>query len=186
MTGGFFWRNNKLNYLAQWVEPTGIRANIVRLPYQPPSDNPTMTVTAVWRPGEQHEVQVYDWKYDDFRKKYDELWPQGWRLHILENRVVNNEVLYTAVWRRSTADEIQVYEWSYEDFRRKYDELWPQGWRLHLLETPVVNGQVLYTAVWRPSTSPEIQVYEWSYEDFRRKYDELWCDGWRLKILAVY
>lgn len=34
MTGGFFWRNNTLNYLAQWVEPNGIFANIVSAPYQ--------------------------------------------------------------------------------------------------------------------------------------------------------
>jgi hypothetical protein len=29
MKGGFFYRGNTLNYLAQWREPTGIRANIV-------------------------------------------------------------------------------------------------------------------------------------------------------------
>ena len=185
MTGGFFWRNQQLNYLAQWVEPDGIKANIVGLPYQPPSGVPDMTVTAIWEADQQNEVQVYDWSYEDFRKKYDELWVQGWRLQALENRVVNNEVRYTAVWRPGTFGEIQVYEWSYADFRRKYDELWPQGWRLHLLENPVVNGQVRYTAVWRPGTSGEIQAYEWSYADFRRKYDELWCDGWRLKMLNV-
>ncbi len=36
MTGGFFWKDNTLNYLAQWVEPDGIKANIITLPYQPP------------------------------------------------------------------------------------------------------------------------------------------------------
>jgi hypothetical protein len=35
MTGGFFWKDNKLNYLAQWVEPDGIKANVVMLPYNP-------------------------------------------------------------------------------------------------------------------------------------------------------
>lgn len=37
MTGGFFWRNDMLNYLCQWVEPSGIYANIVSMPYHPPS-----------------------------------------------------------------------------------------------------------------------------------------------------
>lgn len=129
MAGGFFWRNNKLKYLAQWVEPTGIRANIITLPYQLPSGNPTMTVTAVWRPVEQPEVQVYDWKYDDFRKKYDELWPPG--LALTSPREPRPQ--HTVVWRRSTSGEIQVYEWSYEDFRKKYDELWCDGWRLKIL-----------------------------------------------------
>ncbi|WP_208342837.1 M57 family metalloprotease [Aetokthonos hydrillicola] len=145
-----------------------------------------LKVTAVWQKGTDGEIQVYDWQYEDYRKKYDELWNQGWRLHILKNRVVNNQVLYTAVWRPNTSGEIQVYGWSYEDYRKKYDELWNQGWRLHILNNYVVNGQVLYTAVWRPSTSGEIQVYGWSYEDYRKKYDELWNQGWRLHILNNY
>jgi hypothetical protein len=87
----------------------------------------------VWRPSTEGEIQVYGWAYEDFRAKYDELWPQGWRLHLLNNYVVNGEVLYTAVWRPSTEGEIQVYGWAYEDFRAKYDELWPQGWRLHIV-----------------------------------------------------
>ncbi|MFN8495118.1 MAG: hypothetical protein U0350_46380 [Caldilineaceae bacterium] len=142
-----------------------------------------LTITAAWQPEGGGEIQVYDWSYADYRKQYDALWNQGWRLHLLENRVVNNEVRYTAVWRPSTAGEIQVYEWSYTDFRKKYDELWQQGWRLHILNNVVVNGQVRYIAVWRPSTSGEIQVYEWAYADYRKKYDELWNQGWRLHIL---
>jgi hypothetical protein len=77
---------------------------------------------------------VYEWPYEDYRKKYDELWNQGWRLHILNNVVVNGQVRYTAVWRPDTSSEIQVYDWLYVDFRKKYDELWNQGWRLKLLD----------------------------------------------------
>ncbi len=33
LDGGFFWHNNSLNYVAQWVEPNGIWANIVSVPY---------------------------------------------------------------------------------------------------------------------------------------------------------
>ncbi len=186
MTGGFFWRNNSLNYVAQWADPEGIKANVVTLPYEPPSGSPKMTVTAVWQPGNEEEVQVYDGKYEDYRKKYDALWTQGWRLHILKNRVVNEQVLYTAVWRKGTSGEKQVYGWRYEDFRKKYDDLWKQGWRLHILSNYVVNNQVLYTAVWRPSTSGEIQAYGWPYHDFRKKYDELWNQDWRLHILSNY
>jgi hypothetical protein len=142
--------------------------------------------TAVWKPSEEDEIQVYGWKYQDYRNKYDELWPQGWRLHILETVVENSVPKYNAVWRRSTSDEIQVYRWSYQDFRNKYDQLWPQGWRLHILDTYVVSGATRYNAVWRPSTSGEIQVYGWKYQDFRNKYDQLWPLGWRLHILDTY
>ena len=100
-----------------------------------PIHNPSMTVTAAWQPGGIDEIRIHDWAYADYRKKYDELWPHGWRLHLLENRVVNKQVRYTAVWRPSTSGEIQVYGWSYEDYRKKYDELWPQGWRLKFINT---------------------------------------------------
>ncbi len=141
---------------------------------------------AVWRPSTEGEIQVYGWTYSDFRAKYDELWPQGWRLKILQPYVINDQVRYTAVWRPSTEGEIQVYGWTYSDLRAKYDELWPLGWRLKLIQPYVVGGQVRYTAVWRPSTAGEIQVYGWTYADYRAKYDDLWAQGWRLKFLEPY
>ena len=36
--------------------------------------------TAVWHPSTEGEIQVYGWKYADYRAKYDDLWKQGWRL----------------------------------------------------------------------------------------------------------
>jgi hypothetical protein len=142
--------------------------------------------SAVWKRDTQAEIQVYAWKYADYRNKYDQLWPQGWRLFSLQPYVINGEVLYNAVWRKSTEGEIQVYGWTYDDYRAKYDQLWPQGWRLKILQPHVINGQVRYTAVWKPSTEGEIQVYGWSYQDYRVKYDELWKQGWRLKLLQPY
>ena len=95
--------------------------------------------TAVWQPSTEGEIQVYGWTYEDYRAKYDELWPQGWRLKLLDVYVVNGQVLYTAVWQpSSTEGEIQVYGWTYEDYRAKYDELWRQGWRLKLLDVYAV------------------------------------------------
>jgi hypothetical protein len=145
-----------------------------------------VSFTAAWRPGTEGEIQVYGWSYDDYRTKYDELWPHGWRLKFLRPYVVNDQVFYSAAWEPSTEGEIQVYGWSYDDYRAKYDELWPQGWRLKFLQPYVVNGEVFYTAAWRPSTEGEIQVYGWSYDDYRAKYDELWPQGWRLKILQIF
>ena len=143
---------------------------------------------AVFRRSSRGEIQVYGWQYKDFRAKYDELWPQNWRLRELQPYVVNNEVRYNAIWYKplNKVSEIQVYGWQYKDFRAKYDELWPQDWRLSILRTYVINGQVLYTAVWRRSTRSEIQVYGWRYDDFRAKYDELWPQGWRLRELQPY
>ena len=142
--------------------------------------------TAVWRPSTAGEIQVYGWKYQDYRAKYDALWPQGWRLKLIDVDVVNGEARYNAVWQPSSEGEIQVYGYKYADYRAKYDELWKQGWRLKLLSIFVINGEPLYTAVWRPSTEGEIQVYGYKYADYRAKYDALWKEGWRLKLLNVY
>ena len=92
-----------------------------------------MRYTAVWRRSTEGEVQVYGWTYEDFRARYDQLWPQGWRLKFIAPYVVNGQVRYTAVWRPSTAAEVQVYGWTYEDLRARYDVLWELGWRLTLL-----------------------------------------------------
>jgi hypothetical protein len=91
--------------------------------------------------------------YSDFRKEYDTLWTQGWRLYILQSYVLNGQVLYNAVWRpQGDLPEIQVYGWLYSDYRKEYDTLWTQGWRLYILDTYVLNGQAQYNAVWRMGT----------------------------------
>jgi hypothetical protein len=89
--------------------------------------------SAVWRPSTEGEIRVDGWAYEDYRAKYDELWPQGWRLKLIAPYVVDGQVLYTAVWRPSTEGEIQVDGWTYEDYRAKYDVLWELGWRLTLI-----------------------------------------------------
>ena len=94
--------------------------------------------TAVWRPSTEGEIQVYGWAYPDYRNLYDQLWPQGWRLKLIQPYVVNGQVRYTAVWRPSTEGEIQVYGWAYRDYRARYDVLWQYGWRLKLVEPYVV------------------------------------------------
>jgi hypothetical protein len=109
---------------------------------------------AVWRPGDSGEFQVYGWNYPDYRSRYDDLWPQGWRLYILQAYFSNGQTLYNAVWRPGSMPEIQVYGYKYVDYRKKYDELWPQGWRLYVLDSFVAgDGQVLYNAVWRIGTT---------------------------------
>jgi len=51
------------------------------------------------------ETEVYGWSYADYRALYNQLWPQGWRLYILQSYVTSNgQVLYNAVWRPGTVD----------------------------------------------------------------------------------
>ncbi len=177
---GTGWGNNGLGWVKYGSDNIGMGATWFR------AGAPDFHVTAVWRGDSADEIQAYGWTYQQYRKKYDELWQKGWRLHLLENTVEGNQVLYSAVWRKSTVPEFQVYGWKYDDYRKKYDELWQKGWRLYILNNYVVNGALQYTAVWRQSSAPEFQVYDWKYEDYRKKYDELWQKGWRLYILNNY
>lgn len=132
------------------------------------------------------EIQVYGWKYKDYRKEYDALWPKGWRLYILQSYVIGNQVRYNAVWRRWTGDEVQVYGWEYADFKKKYDKLWPQGWRLYILQSYVFGNQVRYNAVWRRGSLGEHRTLDTTYANYRSQYDTLWTHRWRLQTLQSY
>lgn len=170
---GFGWiayGSNKVGMGAGWTEPVV----------------PSFRITSVWRKSSAEEKQVYGWEYSHYRELYDRLWPEGWRLHQLENAVVDGKVLYSAVWRRGTEGELQIYNVTYNEYKAKYDELFGKGWRLHLLNNYEVGGSVRYTAVWRKSSAAEAQVYSNTFADFKKKYDELWPQGWRLHILNAF
>jgi hypothetical protein len=133
------------------------------------------------------EYQDYGVTYAQFRAHYDQLWPQGWRLHILNAYVSNGQVLYNAVWRPAgDTGEIQLLGATYADYRAKYAQLWAQNWRLNILQSYVLNGQVYYNAVWRPGNGGEIQDYGVTYAQYRSHYDQYWQEDWRLYILQSY
>ena len=116
---GFGWvayESNRIGFDARWIE----------------SYTPDFRTTAVYEKSQDEEIRISGWTYEFFRNKYDELWKEGWRLHLLENVVENGDVLYSAAWRKGNYSEIQVYSWDYADYRKKYDELWKKGWRLYI------------------------------------------------------
>ena len=179
---GWTYEDYRKKYDELWKQ--GWRLKLIQ-PYVLPGDQ--VRYDAVWRPSMAGEIQVYGWTYEDYRKKYDELWGRVGGSSCIQPHVVPAPGPLRRRWTPSTAGEIQVYGWTYEDHRKKYDELWKQGWRLKLIQPFVLSGnQVRYTAVWQPSTADEIQVYGWTYEDYRKKYDELWKQGWRLKLIQPF
>jgi hypothetical protein len=65
----------------------------------------TLVYKAVFHPGNHGEVQIYGATYNEYLTKYDTLWPEGWRLYILQAFVAaDGTVHYNAVWRQSTID----------------------------------------------------------------------------------
>jgi hypothetical protein len=144
---------------------------------------------AVWRPmGNTGEQQLYGVTYSDFKSTYDTLYPEGWRLSILQSYVMpSGDVLYNAVFRPGNLGEHQLYGVTYSDFLSFYNTVYPKGWRLFILQSFVMpNGDVLYNAVFHPGDSGETQVYGWTLSDFQTEYNTLWTEGWRLYILDSY
>jgi hypothetical protein len=162
-------------------------------------ENGEVLYNAVWRPmGDVGEIQQYGVTFDEYHSEYDTLFPEGWRIYILQSYVLpNGQVLYNAVYRPGNLLETQAYGVTYDEFRSEYNSLYPSPgyWRLYILQSYVTpSGEVLYNAVWREpdqhvsgcACSNELQVYGWSYADYRADYNKLWSEGWRLYLLDSY
>ena len=78
---------------------------------------------------------MYGQRYVDFQKSYDELWKDGWRIHLLQNYRVDNELFFNATWRKGQAGEVQWYGLTVNTFGPKWQELAKTGWRIRLLDT---------------------------------------------------
>ncbi|MBM7865579.1 hypothetical protein GTO89_02130 [Heliobacterium gestii] len=131
------------------------------------------------------EKRIFGSFYHDYRAKYDDLWNQGWQLHILDTHTEKDMLLYSAVWRKDRQRETQLYELQPQELRKQYDELHGQGWRLQQLNTVAVNNQLRFNAILRPGEGAEMLVFGRRYEEYRPQYDQLWRQGWRLHLLNV-
>jgi len=135
-----------------------------------------------------NETQAYGVSFTDYKKKYDELWPKGWRIYILQSYVVpNGDVLYNAVWRESKDDEQQLYASSYSNYKNTYDGLLSQGWRLYILQSYVTGGgEILYNAVFRKGDLGEKSTYTSTFKQYHTQYDQIWTEKWRLQSLQSF
>jgi hypothetical protein len=134
------------------------------------------------------EIQIYGRTFSQYKAKYDSLWPQGWRLYILQSYIATDgTLLYNAVWRPAgNTDEIQQYQATIADFKAKYNTLYPLGWRIHILDSYVQDGTVRFNAVWRPGDVNETQKYEDSAAQFQTDFKTFEPEGWRLYLLQSY
>jgi hypothetical protein len=89
--------------------------------------------TAAWTPSTVGEYQLYGASVEQFRARYNELLPDGWRLRFLSTYNSGGPRI-TAVWRQTHERETWVHGWEYADLRARYDVLWQQGWRLKVLD----------------------------------------------------
>ncbi|MGZ9112370.1 MAG: hypothetical protein ACXW3X_15150 [Rhodoplanes sp.] len=76
-------------------------------------------------------MAVFGWLYEHYRPRYDQLWKENWRLHLLDVYLHQGKVLYNAVWRPGSSGEIQIYGCGRNDFHKLNGELWNKDMRLH-------------------------------------------------------
>lgn len=149
-------------------------------------DAPECHVTAVYKKERGPIHQIYGWSFTEYKKKYDELWKDGYRLNVLENTVEEDRVLYSAVWGKSDAREKQLYGAKRPDFVARHKELHKNGWRLVIMNSSVVKDQVRYDAVWRKDDADTRIACGLTFKKFKQKYDKLWKEGWRVHLLNNY
>lgn len=152
------------------------------------TDNTTAGACPLTAYTDTEEKQDYEVTHDQFLNDYNRLYPQAWRLYILQSYVLaNGEVRYNAVWRRESLEEKLLINATNAQFQSEYNKLHSQGWRIYILQSYVLtNGEVLYNAVWRPGNVDEQLLIGVSLAEFQAVYADTSPNGWRLYILQAY
>jgi Bacterial tandem repeat domain 1 len=179
---GWSFADYKKEYDSLW--PDGWRLYILQSYVMP---NGHVAMNAVWRPsGDTAEIQQYGATYGQYRAEYDELWPLGWRIYILDSYVQNGVEYFNAVWRPGDVGETQLYEVTPAQFNTQRNTLYSQDWRLRMLDAIVPAGDVEYNAVLRHGVTSDTTLFGVSFSDYKSRYNSLWLQGWRLYLLQSY
>ena len=149
--------------------------------------NGEVAYNAVWRPsGNTAEIQGYGVTKEQFIAKYNQLWPLGWRIYILDTYVKDGATYYNAVWRPGDLGETQDYEDSWTGFNTLRTKLYSEGWRPISLEAFVDAGATKYNAVWRPGAVNDMHIFTADFTNYKTLYNTLWQGNWRLYLLQSY
>jgi len=179
---GWSFADYKKEYDSLW--PEGWRLYVLQSYVLP---NGSLAMNAVWRPsGNTAEIQQYGATYAQFRAEYDELWPLGWRIYILDSYVQSGVEYFNAVWRPGDVAETQLYEATPTEFNTQRSTLYGEGWRLRMLDAIVPAADVEYNAVFRHGVASDTTLFGVSFGDYKSLYDSLWPQGWRLYLLQSY
>ena len=90
---GKHWGSQGFGYIAYGSNKIGMGAHYQEV------YTPNYSITAVYEKNDIDEIRIMGWQYDSFRKKYDELWTLGYRIHQIDVKVAKGQALYNVVWR---------------------------------------------------------------------------------------
>jgi Bacterial tandem repeat domain 1 len=98
------------------------------------------------------ELHIYGGTFAEYMTDYNNFYPQGFRLYILDPYVTaDGTVLYNAIWRSTrTYDEVPIYGYTLKDYKTEYENELSNGFYLYILSAYVLPGdEVRYDAVFR-------------------------------------
>jgi Bacterial tandem repeat domain 1 len=126
--GSFSPPDGSLNFLAQWVQQEGIRANIVTIPPEPGP----LRFNAIWVRTTEDRPAVWGWARMDFDRRAAELQAQGYRLMDVNAFVLpgGQGERYNAIWARTAEDRPAVWGWARWDLDRRQTDLAAGGYVL--------------------------------------------------------
>ncbi len=176
MTGGFWWEPGQLSYLAQWVEPTGIVANVIRV------SDPTAHSSSGLTPSKW--VQGYT--IDAFKRWDTDIRDDGWVLQGMSTWVnADGDVRVDGVWHRTPGQATWVQGYTADSFKRRDAEMSAAGWRLQTMSSSVLaDGAVRVDGVWHRTPGQTTWVQGYTIESFERRHTELKAAGWQLQTLS--
>jgi Bacterial tandem repeat domain 1 len=98
------------------------------------------------------ELHIYGGTFEEYMNDYNEFYPQGFRLYILDPYVTaDGKVRYNAIWRSTrTYEEVPIYGKTLEEYQSEYENELKNGFYLYILSVYVLPGDhVRYDAVFR-------------------------------------
>jgi hypothetical protein len=114
-------------------------------------NNPTFVNFDVqWRVTGAPEYILYFVPYSTLIAKYNELFPQGFRLTTVDTFVVDGNVYYNAVWHQGTWGQYDYFGLTVNDAISQFYYFNSIGWSASVLDSyQLPDGSVRYNVSWR-------------------------------------
>ena len=143
---------------------------------------------AVWKQGGSAQAYVLGWAPDDFTKKWEQMYSQGWRVLTQQAYDIGGgKIRYDAVWQKGGPDQTWLRGWATEHYDRKWREMNSQGWRIVTQQAyDIGGGKIRYDSVWKRGGPDQDHVQGWAVGVYAIKWNEMNSQGWRVLTQQAY
>jgi hypothetical protein len=123
--------------------------------------------------------------YSTLIAKYNEVFPQGWRISTIDSFVYNGTVYYNAAWHPGTWGQYDYFGLNPSDMTSQFLYFNGYGWSAAVLDTYLApDGTTRYNVSWRPQGSGAMYFLA-TPAQFASKDAELHAQGYNLTTMSV-